>query len=104
MLSKCGVCYDLRCSPYIKKLGNISFHFSSKFYLSKFNRLLNDYLCKYAELTMKKLGVRCDSTYFCAMLAYVTTEKRGFYIVIGGEPVSCKAELELYGMIKKAKN
>ena len=100
-ITKYGVCYDLAYSPYIAKMGNYKFHFSSMFYYQKFCELLplkNEKLAKEFKRRFKITAITVD---LAAIASYLESEKRGFYITIGGEPVTCLDQIQLSGHLKK---
>ncbi len=81
MISKNGVCYDLKDSPYVFTWRGMAFRFSSQTHKDKFVRdvvkreqWLNDSLSRRFKCTV-------DLPILADIQLYVVVETRGFYIV-----------------------
>lgn len=77
-----GVYYDLKSSEYKIKVKDITFYFSSNFYLEKFKK----YFEESVDVCEKKLNfnmrTKIESHNFFLIQYYSKVEKRGFYIKI----------------------
>jgi hypothetical protein len=90
-----GIYYNLKESEYVFTIGTIKFYFSSKMYRDKF---MSRYLEERKRFNQALNHVYKDKFNLLGdMLAwvrlYVTIEKRGFYINIEGNDVTCLDDL-----------
>lgn len=80
MVTKGGICLNLKESEYTYLRFGLKFYFSSKVYREKFILKLADFI-KEENLKLKnKYGINCDFTIYLAISYYQKIEKRGFYI------------------------
>lgn len=87
MKSARGVYYDLSESTYKWKYKNITFYFSSNFYLTKFITLHFDYV-DYINKKMKlEFGVRVDYSILALIKLYQRIEKRGFRVLVDNKEI-----------------
>ena len=100
VLTKNGICYDLKNSPYFCSVGFYTFFFSSPAHLNKFkegleaNReWLNDSMTRRFKFNMS-LGVLAD------LSLYRKIETRGFLIIneSTGVAYECPESIEFHGM------
>ncbi len=88
MKSARGVYYDLVESTYKYKYKNITFYFSSQFYLNKFETLQYDYI-KYINNKMRlEFGTKVDFTILALIKLYQRIEKRGFRVLVDDKELS----------------
>ena len=109
-LSRGGVAYDLKSSPYRycmtyagahdKKIGvfdTITFVFSSKLYRNKF---LNQYKSNRKKINgslSNRFGFSVDFNLLADLKLYSSIEKRGFLLYKNGESVECLSSIKLDG-------
>ena len=80
MVTKGGICLNLKESEYTYLRFGLKFYFSSKVYREKFITNVANYT-KEENLKLKnKYGINCDFTIYLAISYYQKLEKRGFYI------------------------
>lgn len=97
-LTRNGICYNLRKSPYRIKLGSrIVLYFSSELNKTKFLNREKQHRDKINESLTNRFGVliNCDILGFIQL--YTQIEKRGFYMLLDGEEILCKDNLRLDG-------
>lgn len=80
-LTRNGVEYDLKKSPYIINIDGLEFRFSSAYNMNKFiaRKEENPYY-SYIEKFFNKNGIYAKPTKLSLMFLYAKIEKRGFYI------------------------
>lgn len=74
--------YELEKSPYIYNFKNITFYFSSMFYLEKFKNEVDNYIKNEEFRFFQRYKLKLEKNYFSQFLAisfYKKIEKRGFY-------------------------
>ena len=74
--------YELEKSPYNYLFNNITFYFSSMFYLEKFKNEVDDYIKNEEFRFFQRYKLKLEKNYFSQFLAisfYKKIEKRGFY-------------------------
>ena len=74
--------YELEKSLYIYNFKNISFYFSSMFYLEKFKNEVDNYIKNEELRFFQRYKLKLEKNYFSQFLAisfYKKVEKRGFY-------------------------
>lgn len=79
--------YELEKSPYIYNFKNITFYFSSMFYLEKFKNEVDDYIKNEELRFFQRYKLKLEKNYFSQFLAisfYKKIEKRGFYFTSKG--------------------
>ena len=96
-MSKRGICYTLSSSPYFVQYFDIKLFFSSKNYLEKFNETFETICARLQNEMLRRFGIDYDMSLLALLKAYRMVEKRGFYITVGGEPVTCQDQLLLCG-------
>ena len=96
-MSKRGICYTLSESPYFAQYFDVKLFFSSKNYLEKFNDTCRPIRARLEYEMLRRFGMECDMSLIALLKAYKQVEKRGFYITVGGEPVTCQDQLLLCG-------
>jgi hypothetical protein len=94
-MEKVKIYRDLKNSPFIFHHGDMTFHFSSQLYLSKYAAIY--------ESEIKRFNTRTNNIYkdkfnlevqnLGLIRLYEIIEKRGFYIKIREEPVTCLTHL-----------
>lgn len=79
--------YELEKSPYIYNFKNITFYFSSMFYLEKFKNEVDNYIKNEELRFFQRYKLKLETNYFSQFLAisfYKKIEKRGFYFTSNG--------------------
>lgn len=74
--------YELEKSLYIYNFKNITFYFSSMFYLEKFKNEVDNYIKNEELRFFQRYKLKLEKNYFSQFLAisfYKKIEKRGFY-------------------------
>ena len=74
--------YELEKSPYTYLFNNITFYFSSEFYLKKFEKEVDNYIKNEEFRFFQRYKLKLETNYFRQFLAisfYKKVEKRGFY-------------------------
>lgn len=88
MKSARGVYYNLLESTYKYKYKNVTFYFSSEFYLTKFTRLFPDYIDYINNKMRIEYGIRVDFTILALVKLYQRIEKRGFRVLVDDKELS----------------
>lgn len=101
-LTKDGIAYDLRISPYkyIIKYDEedyLEFKFSSRLYLNKFKDKLLVNRSKINESLTKRFGIKTINDKLCDIKLYSTIEKRGFLINFNEMGIECLNNIILDG-------
>lgn len=96
MITRNGVCYDLKQSPFKHKINNIVFVFSSQMHLDKFKKRLkeNKEIINYS--LSKRFNLDVDVEELANIVLYKKIETRGFLIEIEGNEV-CQKEIRYAG-------
>ena len=99
-MTRNGVVYNLKKSPYIVEENNIKFYFSSKNHMDKFKENLNDNrnTLAYSLYNRFKLYPIINEMY--DIILYGKIETRGFLISIEGEEYVCQKSIILSGVKK----
>lgn len=88
MLTRNGVELDLEESKYKYNYKELTFYFSSRFYLNKFNNELKKYIDKENKILYNKFKVNANYSLLLAISLYKRIEKRGFHILVNDkEPI-----------------
>ena len=102
VLTRYGVCYDLRKSPFVASYGRMDLHFSTRAHMERFmdgvtSRVhwLNDSLSR-----RFRVPVRADE--LAVIQLYQMIENRGFLVLVDGEGFSCPDDLEFRGLLRSA--
>ena len=101
-LTKRGIAYNLKLSPYKKKInygGNrcLTYVFSSTNYLKKFEGMLEDNRININNSLSKRFGFTIMNDLLCDIKLYSTIEKRGFLILNNKEGFECLESIKLDG-------
>lgn len=97
MISKHGIVYDLKISPYILQINEITYYFSSQLHLLKFqNKLSSNRELTKAYLSKKfKMHVKWNT--LADLYLYTLIETRGFYIKIKEVEYTCPECIKCVG-------
>ena len=88
MLTKNGIELEIEESKYKYKYKDLTFYFSSLFYLHKFEKELPIYIDNETKKLYNKYKVKADVTLMLAIALYKKIEKRGFCVMVkGNNPV-----------------
>ena len=104
--SRRGIYYNLSKSEYVVKLDKITLHFSSKLYMNKF---LSTYENEIHQFNIKANNIyknkfELDMSQLAVIRLYELIEKRGFYILIDGNEVTCLDSLRFDLSVENRKN
>lgn len=81
MKTRRNIYHNLEESPYITKFNNFRFCFSSKFYQTKFEEELLEYIKIESDKLKNKFNVKMNFTDILAFNLYRKIEKRGCYCI-----------------------
>lgn len=96
-MTRNGIVYDLRKSPYIVDNDDLTFYFSSVNHKEKFieKRTENRELISYS--LSKRFGFNINFNLLSDIVLYSKVETRGFLIKYKGESFICKKDITLNG-------
>lgn len=105
-VSKNGVYYDLKSSPYYFEYKGLCFSFSSHIHRDKFIAKINIRTDWLTDSISRRFHFEIDMSLVAVLQLYLQTETRGFYIVDlnSGEEYTCKENLKLDGQKIKKKD
>ena len=92
-----GVCYDLENTPYIIERDGIEYHFSSETHRGKFVREVRKREDWLTDSLSRRFKCRFDASKLAALQLYSQVETRGYFVIVGGEVVKCRGEVQLAG-------
>jgi hypothetical protein len=96
MMTKRGIYPNILDSEYPFTVGEITFYFSSMVYRQKFMNLYRDEIKHINETAIRhKHPFKTDMTIFSLLRLYCLIEKRGFYIKVRGEEVTCLENVKM---------
>lgn len=81
MVSKNGVCYDLRESPYTLEWRGITYHFSSESHRRKYMLNVRERELWLNDSLSRRFRITVDLPYVADVQYYAMIETRGFYII-----------------------
>ena len=105
-LTRAGICYNLKVSPYkytfVTQSQEITLHFSSKFHLNKYRELLENHSDTLSQSLSNRFNFKIEAQLLAKLSLYIKCENRGFYIHFinnnGSEgDISCQDNLILDG-------
>ena len=93
MISRNGVCYDLTISEYRYEVDGVTFVFSSKLHLDKFQKNIksNRDILNYS-LT-KRFNILTDISKLADLVLYKKIETRGFLVIVDKGTEICQNNL-----------
>lgn len=97
MITKNGVCYDLKISPYRLTQGNLTFVFSSKPHLDKFKKKLRENRDIINYSLSKRFNFHIDVSQLADIVLYRKIETRGFLIVTAEGNELCQDNITFGG-------
>lgn len=104
MISKRGIAYNLEITPYLIKIGDITYHFSSVNHLEKFTEKLEENRALISASLSNRFGFDIKPYILADLALYSKVETRGFYVSKGSESYKCKKEVRLSGVNQMNKN
>lgn len=107
-LSRNGIAYDLKHSPY-KSIYNyngvlLEYVFSSKTYMEKFDLRVDENRSKISESLSNRFGVKYENHLLSDLALYLKIEKRGFLLFKDEVAVECPEDITLDGTIMTIKS
>ncbi|MBR5304965.1 MAG: hypothetical protein IKU37_09095 [Candidatus Gastranaerophilales bacterium] len=88
MLTRNGVELDIEQSKYCYTYKNLTFYFSSRFYVRKFDNELEKFIDNETKKLYNKFKVNTDYSILLAVVLYKRIEKRGFKVMVNNkEPI-----------------
>lgn len=98
-VTKNGVCYDLRTSPYtVEKLGYM-FFFSTAAHADRFRQDANSRIAWLGDSFTRRFKYRVDVPILAVFQLYAQVETRGFYVVDSdGREFLCRDEVGFDGL------
>ena len=102
-MTKNGVVYNLKDSPYITRMYGIAFYFSSKPHQVKFENGVKNHINTISDSLSNRFGFDVKVYELPAVHYYAKIETRGFLIMYDGRVFECLESLKLNGerLIKK---
>lgn len=104
MMTRNGIVYDLKLSPYKATVEGVTYIFSSVNHLDKFMEKLNENRDVISYSLSKRFGVLINLAILSDVVLYSKVETRGFLISHKGVCYSCKKDIILNGVILTKKN
>lgn len=105
-LTRNGVCYDLRETPYIYEWRGITYHFSSEGHRAKFIRDLRKKELWLDDSLSRRFKVTISMPILADLQLYTQVETRGFYIVTNDNAeytaphqVMCMIDTQVIGIV-----
>lgn len=80
-MTRSGIEYNLRASPYRMTVGGVTFHFSSEGNMGRFARRYEESAKLLNNFLTTKFSLAITPTALASFRAYIKVEKRGFYAV-----------------------
>lgn len=107
-LTRNGICYDLKNSPYeldfVYEDYYILYRFSSIMNRNKFVAAIQDNRNKINDSLSNRFKFNIKNDILCDLALYTKVEKRGFYVRMEDEEITCQENLELIGQRVVRKN
>lgn len=108
MLTRHGVCYNLRISPYRVEIkynnDSVVYNFSTTSNVERFKNKLQVNRDKINESLSNRFNIEFENNKLCDLKLYSMIEKRGFYIECGERKFECLSSIKLNGQNKILKN
>lgn len=105
MLTRNGICYDLKNSPYFIKLKECTLFFSSSYNKDRFLQREKEERSRINESLSNRFKTNINVDYLAFINLYASIEKRGFYILTKKkEEITCLKHLKFDGLNLKKKN
>lgn len=97
MLTRHGIAYNLRHTPYIITTAHAVFHFSSNLYMTNFLNRQKEHRDIINYSLSKRFNINMQLTVFPDLVLYAKIEKRGFHVKVGNEVITCRNNIILSG-------
>ena len=91
--TKKGIYLNIYESDYVITYKELTFYFSSRFYLNNFGEALTEYLKVVKQTLNKRWKLNFDCELFGAIILYTNIEKRGFFIKYQGKEIRSKDDI-----------
>ena len=99
--SRSKIAYNFEISPYHFDMGYpdfmVRYVFSSELYRKNFIARYFEHRQKISESLSNRFGFLIEADQIADLKLYTTIEKRGFLVLIDGEPVKCVNDITLSG-------
>ena len=102
-MTRNGIEYDLKKSPFIIEIDGVIFHFSSKWHKLKFTQDYKINRDKIRDALFNKFSIYVTADNLADVVLYSKIETRGFLLEIAGEEI-CRSTLKLDTLIAMNKN
>lgn len=103
-MTRNGIVYNLKLSPYTIGLNNITYYFSSQNHLEKFTEKLTENREVINYSLSKRFSITVNVNVLADLILYAKVETRGFLVKHKGEFYSCKKDIILSGVTVTKKN
>lgn len=97
VISRRGICYDLKLSKFRSTQGDLTFVFSSLLHKQKFEERLKENRDTINYSLTKRFGVKIDVSPLADVVLYKKIETRGFLIVVKDGKAACPDVLKFVG-------
>lgn len=98
MITRNGVCYNLKKSPYRMEDESLTFVFSSALHMEKFEKQRKAHRKKINESLTKRFGLAVDVSVLADVVLYKRIETRGFLIVCKEGNITCVNDITCASM------
>lgn len=97
VITRNGICYDLKISEYRHTVGGLTFVFSSRLHLEKFIKKLEENRDILNYSLSKRFNIPVDISELADIVLYRKIETRGFLILTNEGNELCRKSLSYYG-------
>ena len=104
MFTRNGVCYDLPKSTFRTTVDGLTFVFSSRLHLEKFNKRLKENRDIINYSLSRRFNISVDVSRLADIVLYKKIETRGFLIVTNEGFNLCQENLKFFGGTATSKN
>lgn len=98
LITKDGVCYALKQSPFRCTKNGVTYVFSSKLHLTKFDSRIAKNRQTINTSLAKRFKINMDVSALADVILYSRIESRGFLIIVEGEYIECLSSIRCGGV------
>lgn len=98
-LTRSGVCYDMRSSPYTYEWREWLFRFSSEVHRKNFAEKLFGHILWLNDSMSRRFHIRCELDRLAALQLYRRIETRGFSIRMWGDEVDSMSRVTVESFV-----